>query len=638
MEKSILNNNPIRFKKLLAVLLPVYIFLGINLHAEESTNLSISHKILQSMQVSPDINFYLLIELALISLLVYWFLFKKSLVTPRAPLLLVSTFFGFAMTFGKACETFSDPLVIMQGSFNFLITLVTLSSYSILAYFAFPFFSEILDTLQEKKIKKPIENSFIKFLENRPFVSSFCLLCFAWSPFLFAFFPGLFAPGDTLNQICQFFNIPEATSNSIVLINPQVLLNEHHPVIHTLLMGACTLFGITFFDSCNLGYFTYTLLQFLCVIATFSYGISFLKQYQVNVFFRFALLIFILIMPWFCEYALLGTKDTLFACSLLLLCLSLIKLATNHSMRYLDWILLVISLLGFCLLKKSYIVLAVVLLLLVIFRIPKIHKLGLIKTSTLALIIVLLIQNIAFPFMQVSPGSPREMLSIPAQQTARCVVFHEDQLSQNQKDTIDKVFDYSAMQSSYNPYISDPIKNTYNKYATKEDLKNYFSTWAELLSEFPSTCVSATLMNYYGYFYPTTIEKYDYNLDTSRNSIYQINDQLNFSHLDTFPTNILNKLFIFGQEFWNTAPVISLFTQGSTYVWVLTFLSLYLFQRRHFARFSVLPVVLVLLVTLIGPCNFIVRYIFPIAFVVPFLLLISLAKPPMKRKLKSTTN
>ena len=597
--------------------------LGINLNILPISSSSLKEKILHAINVDPTFNAILLIEIGCIFFLVYFYT-QKRFKKPSVSIVAIALFFGFAMVFGRACEALSDPLEILQDRFNFFVTSVSLLSFSILGFLAYSFFANSCDRLTIRNVRSKNHNGFLRYLDSKPFILPFFILVLVWSPFLIAFFPGLAAPGDTLNQICQFFNYPEATSNSIDLINDSVLLNEHHPVVHTVLMGFCTYIGISFFSSSNIGYFIYILIQYFCVAATLSYGISLLKKFGVNVTFRFALLVFICLMPWFCEYALLGTKDTLFACSLLLLCLSLVKLCTNYSMKKLDWTILVVSLLGFCLLKKGYILFAIIIFLIMLFRASSNQKKGILSTFAPTLIIVLFISNFVFPTLQISPGSPREMLSIPAQQTANCVVNHGTEITDQQKADINKVFDYAAMESKYDPILSDPIKNTYNKYATKADLKNFFATWMELFLQHPDTCISATLKNYYGYFYPTNNEKYDYNLETSKVSFYQVNETLNIHHFDNSFTNSIGKLFSFGQEIWNHAPYLSMFTQGATYIWALVFLLLYSFQRKKPYKYALIPVLLVALITLIGPCNYIVRYIFPIAFVLPFLFLLVL--------------
>ena len=50
----------------------------------------------------------------------------------------------------------------------------------------------------------------------------------AWAPTLIASLPGLFM-GDTGAQIRQWFNYPNGTSDYLRLLNPNVLLNGHHP-------------------------------------------------------------------------------------------------------------------------------------------------------------------------------------------------------------------------------------------------------------------------------------------------------------------------------------------------------------------------------------------------------------------------
>lgn len=68
------------------------------------------------------------------------------------------------------------------------------------------------------------------------------------APTLIASLPGLFM-GDTGAQIRQWFNYPNGTSDYLRLLNPNVLLNGHHPVVHTAIIGSCVQLGLSLFNA-----------------------------------------------------------------------------------------------------------------------------------------------------------------------------------------------------------------------------------------------------------------------------------------------------------------------------------------------------------------------------------------------------
>lgn len=609
------------------------------LNAEGSTN-----RFIAAIAVPPSENLVLLLELAFILLIVRCFI--GALSKKRSfdlPCLFLSVFFAFAMVFGKTCESFGDPWTVFDGLLGTVATVISLASFACLGYMGFAFLFSLIDAASNFDSRETIDavrprNRALSFFESHPILAPSCMLGVAWLPLLIAFFPGLFAPGDTLNQISQFFGLPEATSASIILVDQNVTLNAHHPVVHTLLMGGSVLLGQTVFGSCSIGYFLYIMGQYLVTIITIGYGLNFLKQCHVPGKIRIGLLLFVALFPWFPEYALLGTKDTLFACSLLLLSISLFRIGSKtYEMAKKDWVILVISLLGFCLLKKGYVVFALIIMVFALLKASSASRKVVFCTFIGPIAISILLSNVVFPALSVTSGSSREMLSIPAQQVARCVNTFGDEITSVQKDAIDKVFDYETMQNKYNPLLSDPVKNTFNKHATSDDIKAFLAVWRQLLAEHTGTCLAATMMNYYGYFYPTEANPYNYNLETSRESIENVSSIApfyDFQHSDSVFTAFVSKSFTLYQALWNNAPLLSLFTQGSTYIWALLILIGYHARKKYRsgALLVLLPTLLVLCITMIGPCNFIVRYTFPIAFVIPFFIALLWNRQPTTRR------
>ena len=108
--------------------------------------------------------------------------------------------------------------------------------------------------------------------------------------------------------------------------------------------------------------------------------------------------------------------------------------------------------------------------------------------------------NIILPHFRITPGSVREILSVPFQQTARHYKYYNDEISESDIEIIDKILDVSDLDTRYQEEISDPVKNKFNKYTTNDDLKDYFKVWFKYFLKRPCTYISATINNTYGYF------------------------------------------------------------------------------------------------------------------------------------------
>lgn len=124
----------------------------------------------------------------------------------------------------------------------------------------------------------------------------------------------------------QWFNYPNGTSDYLRLLNPNVLLNGHHPVVHTAIIGSCVQLGLSLFNSANAGLAIYTCVQFVITAACMAYSISSLRKLGVSLPVRGVILLFFVFMPMFSNYAALLTKDVLFADAFLVLLVQTVKL------------------------------------------------------------------------------------------------------------------------------------------------------------------------------------------------------------------------------------------------------------------------------------------------------------------------
>ena len=168
--------------------------------------------------------------------------------------------------------------------------------------------------------------------------------------------------------------------------------------------------------------------------------------------------------------------------------------------------------------------------------------------------------------LEIPNTSIREMLSIPFQQTARYVKYHSADVTEKEKKNIDKILNYDTLAERYNPILSDKVKNEYNKYATNDDLKNYFESWLNMLFKHPMTYINATVSNVYGYFYPDTYRWYVYNT---------LNEKLpeagfDYHFIDTF--EIARDLISEYSSVLRDIPIVKLIVNCGFYTWCYLFL------------------------------------------------------------------
>lgn len=477
---------------------------------------------------------------------------------------------------------------------------------------------------------------------------------------------------DTNTQILQWFGLPNHISSSVDLLDSSVLLTQHHPPLHTALVGLCVQAGISLAGSENLGIFIYTVLQWTVDILAISWAFRIAQIVGAPRAPRFVALGFIALVPAYSNYSVLVTKDVLFASALLLFAIELVYLVfcaassdgrIAFSRRH--TVLLVAGALGTALLRSGMVVvvaggaLAATLLLWRMQRrlaregLRPVSARSLLRIPLIALALViavnLLLVRVVYPALAITPSSKREALSIPMQQVARFMRDRPDAVQPEDLRAIDRVLDAPSLARLYDPSKSDPVKATYKEQASSDDLSAFWQTWARLFARDPGCFISATAANYYGYFYPAHAMSWSYTsyfsslvmANTETNLIYSdIASYFSFHQLDHPFVRALDGLCSGYRLLFQRLPFLTLTMQAALYDWALVLLTAYAVRRRrsHAAVFLV-PAWIVLLIALVGPCNATTyfRYAFPVALLVPFLALLVMAPDPRDRARRAST-
>ena len=228
--------------------------------------------------------------------------------------------------------------------------------------------------------------------------------------------------------------------------------------------------------------------------------------------------------------------------------------------------------------------------------------------------------NVILPAFKITPGSIREVLSIPFQQTARYVKYHEEDLTAEDKKIIDKVLGYNDLADRYDPELADPVKNNYNKYTTNEELKEYFKVWFKGLIKHPGTYIDATINNVYGYFYPNKLSWYVYYKYDTR----IIKDGFDYHYNSLKLSRDILSGFAVSFPY---IPIVGLISNIGFNVWIIFILLAYAIYKKLYNKIIILaPVLALILVCVVGPANTYFRYALPFVFAMPFIIGVFLEK------------
>lgn len=509
---------------------------------------------------------------------------------------ILSLIYSIFISIGYSFQKYNSMLFFKKWYFFFMFFGMTFIIYFVLNYIIerIPLkFSNV----KSKKIKK-----LGVIFEKHTFSISLIIILACWIPYVIAFYPGILSP-DPSYQILQFFGIDNKYSYYSVLIDNNMIITNHHPVLHTILIGSCVKIGV-FFGNFNFGLFLYILLQILFLSFTLSYVVNFLSYNNLGRRYSFICLIIFSLVPVFPFYAMSPVKDVIFTCLIIWYIIFIYNYVNADKISL--WIIPVLILL--ILFRNNGFHIIILSLPFLLFMKAK-------RKQILILTLFTICFNFSYnhyilPYFHVTQTSIREVLSIPFQQTARYVKYYGNDVTDNEKKVIDKILNYDTIASRYNPQKSDSVKNEYNRFATDEDLKKYFEVWFKQFKRHPGVYVSSSLNNTYGYFYPSN-NWYVYSNYNSLLNRYGFNYHYNNLY-------ILRMILVFLAIIFPYIPFAGMIVNIGFSTWLLLFMVGYLIYLKKYKYVCIyIPMILVFLVCLASPVNTYFRYAMPNIFVMP---------------------
>ncbi len=480
------------------------------------------------------------------------------------------------------------------------------------------------------KIFERLQEAVDKLSFGKVFGGSLLLIMITRIPFYLAYYPAICAY-DSIYQTGQ-------------IVSGEYI--DHHPIAHTLLIKGGMQLGDKLFGSVNTGIGVHAFVQMFFLSAAFAFGIALLHRFHVKVGGLLLMLVYVICFPFHIYMSVSMTKDTWFtACFLLQILVLLVLLQKKeNSIRPGVWdMAFFLSTIGMILFRnngKYALLVLLVCLLPVLIKEKGARKFWtrIFLNGVTALLVGNLILSALFNVTHAGQGDKREMLSIPIQQLARCMLYHggadvlagDDNTMEEKDKALIRDFLLEEAYKKYNPHIADPVKGMTNTYVVRYRAGEFITTYARLLCKYPSPFINAFLEVNAGYLYPN---------DVSHATINENGVESGLGFVQTrWVEPVLNEYGIYKDSKWPALhekmerwadenaylkiPVLKYLFVPGVWFWYSLLLSAYLMLRKRFRINIAMLLVFAYYITLfLGP-TVQMRYVYPIMVVVPYLVLI----------------
>lgn len=395
-------------------------------------------------------------------------------------------------------------------------------------------------------------------------------------------------------------------------------MSNHHPVLLTWLYGAFFKAGNMLGDTNSA---VFLLSCTILVVSSFCMAsmLITIKKYLSFRVYTF-LLFFVCVYPVFGIYSYTCCKDNLFADALILFYISIMDIiiqkgAPFASRRFVCGFFCVS--LGIPFLKNQGIWVVVISLLALAFFEKRIRKRMVLQAGLVIFVYVIIFSQLLLPALKIAPGGKQEALSVPFQQTALYVQAYGQELSQEERETINEVMPIEEIASLYDADRADAVKNRYRQDADWKDLVSYIVLWIKQFFKHPGV--------YFKAFFSLTDGYYNLAYDEAILDLYdRIPVDVELTGAQT-PQWVIN--FVMAEDtFWNFlvhCPLIGCFFRVAVYAWAMIITLFYILYRRKARLLLImLPIVLNFMTTLLCPWNGVVRYALPVIYSLPICICI----------------
>ena len=399
----------------------------------------------------------------------------------------------------------------------------------------------------------------------------------------------------------------------------------HHPLAHTLLMGAAYNWGRSI-GHIEVGFQLYTIAQMLILSSAMAYTVLYIYKKCVKRCVWICALLWFALFPLNMMFAITATKDVLFAAFFLYFMVFIIRYYVDkEAFRWYSYMGMIASgmlaLLYRNNMKHTLILVGIFSVLWVKGRRKKLISSGVF----LAIYILAEIVNSGLVHAvnaQENVDVYRESMSVPLQCMARVASYRGDELDKSLYEEICLYIPEEKI-SGYNPYIADGIKNHANEQLMKTNTFNFFKLFIKVGLQYPDEYFESIITNTMGYWYP--LEQGDY--VSSHIALYHtllgVGDQI--VKYDFWPGGkVFN--YLFWAMNYRQVPVLAYLCRNAVYIWIYVFYLLWCILKKR--KSGCIPAVwgLVYILTCFAGPMAALRYIYCLVVMFPLMLFLFVYK------------
>lgn len=486
-------------------------------------------------------------------------------------------------------QKFNSPAVLLENDFQLAMSIFCICGFGMLIYLAIRSFYFLME--KDRTVESAEKPSFYR---KHFLLFGFLIILIGWLPWILLNYPGTNCPDGNM-QLKWFLGDPDRGGGN--------------PVLSSLIMGTLFSFGRWLADA-NFGFFLYCLFQTCAGAWIFAYSMKKLLEIGISIRWCSVGLLFFALSPFWGTYAQWFEKDLLYAEAATLQAVFLLEVLKKKACSAKDGILLAFfSVLASLLRDNGFYTIVPALALLAVWLKDKHRKRAVLTLSATILLYVGIKEGVYGAIPGAGGQSFVDVFSIPFQQTARYVVYYGDELTEYEREVIDRVLSVDGIKN-YDPVISDPVKLYYRG----AELDEYVRVWWQMFLKRPGCYVSAFINKGYGYLAPVS-----QNIEAWIGlKYYSYNEELGIHHVfDLELSQVLVWIWNLSQQL----PLVKYLCTPGLYTWIMLVLALLLWKHQKFgALILFVPCMANVLVCLGSPLASAIRYELPTVAAVPLLI------------------
>lgn len=444
-------------------------------------------------------------------------------------------------------------------------------------------------------------------------VMAFVFICRL--PYLISFFPCSMS-WDGGAQISNFYG--------------RELFTNHHPPLVSFFYGAIAWYSQKW-GIANLGMFMIPVLQTILSAFAIAQVCMVLKKIRSPYWMRWGILLYYGLFTVWCIFDVTVIKDSLYYPFTILFVVQVfygIFFQEEFFAQKRNIILLIIYAVMMTQIRNNGIFAILFTLPFLVLIVSKRKKMWIATAFIVMLGITILLNSVIYPALGVVYLEAKvDAYCILFQQTAKYAAMHPEDVTVEEKEILNELFDYDELSKVYEPHLADWVKNCLREQEGSETnptgshfaelKKSYLKVWFAQFLRHPLTYVDAFFECSYGYYYPE-VGTYKEGLGFYEEERYMFTESMSDAKQierlapARFLLEQLSKL--------EYVPGIGVLYRCGFYTWLLIFAIVFLVvQKRYREIIITIPAIINVLVCMISPVNTCIRYAMPTMCVIPII-------------------